>query len=103
MWAAMSAIQIMSYLTLLNLHFPQNLLAFLEYIESVHNFSKWFPNPFAFILKESQLDMSPLNEQFESRGFPNRNMLLICGSDLIMLALMLLAILVLSPLAGSCT
>jgi len=100
MWATVSVLQMMSYLTLMNLQFPQNLLAFLECIESVHDFNKWFPNPFTYLFPDSKLNMSPYNEQFESRGFKNRNMLYLCGSDLSMMLITILAIGVLIPLAN---
>ena len=96
----MSALQMMSYLTLISLSFPTNLLAFLGYLESVHNFNKWLPNPFEYVFREKYLDLSPYNEQFADRGFQSRNMLYLCGSDLVMLAVMGLAILVLVPLSN---
>lgn len=101
MWAMVSVLQMMSYITLMNLHFPGNLLSFLEYIESVHDFNKWFPNPFTYLLPPSKLNMDPYNEQFENRGMENRNMIYLCGSDLIVMGFTALGILVLTPLSES--
>ncbi len=100
MWAAMSVMQMISYLTLLNLNYPQNVISFLEYVESVYNFNSWLPNPFSYMFPG--LEKVPYNAQFASRGFTSRNMLYLCGSDLIMLALMASAILVLVPLSKVC-
>jgi len=99
MWIAISVLQMMSYLTLMNLNFPPNLLTFLEYVEMVHNFNKWFPNPFVHLFPEKMLDMTSYNEQFESRGFNNRNMLYLCGSDLALLCLTGIGILILIPIS----
>ncbi len=100
MWAAMSVLQMMSYLTLLSLNFPDNLLTFLGYVESVHNFNKWLPNMFTYLFPSRYLDLSPYNEQFNDRGFENRITLYLCGSDLVVMAAMGLAIIVLVPLSN---
>ncbi len=100
MWATMSVLQMMSYLTLMSLNFPDNFLTFLGYMESVNNFNKWLPNPFQYLFPSKYLDLSPYNAQFDERGFSNRNMLYLCGSDLVMMAAMGLAILVLVPMAN---
>jgi len=99
MWATVSVLQMMSYITMLKLYFPMNLLKFLDCIESVHDFNKWFPNPFAYVLTSNKLNMEAYNEQFENRGFKNRNMLLLCGSDLVTLCLIGVAILILIPIS----
>ena len=99
MWAMVSVLQMMSYITLLNIYFPANLLSFLECIESVHDFNKWFPNPFMYLLPPSKLDMSSYNKQFEDRGMSNRNMIYLCGSDLIVMGFTALVILILTPLS----
>jgi len=96
---AVSTLQLMSYMTLIDLNFPQNLLTFLEYVETVHNFNKWFPNPFVYLFPGSKLDMSAYNERFEGRGFANRNMLYLCGSDLSLMAFTMLFILILIPIS----
>ena len=85
MWAMVSVLQMMSYMTLIDLYFPENLLAFLKCIESVHDFNKWFPNPFTYLFPPNKLNISPYNEQFEKRGFSNRNTVYLCGSDLIIM------------------
>ena len=101
MWATVSVLQMESYITLLDLNFPELLIVFLGYIESVHNFNKWFPNPFEYIFPLDKLNMTAYNPQFASRGFPNRNVILLCGSDLIVMGLSGLSILILIPLAKS--
>ena len=100
MWAAISVLQVMSYITLMDLAIPSNFLSFLECLESVHNFNKWFPNLFAYIFPPSKLDMTSYSEQFESRGFDNRQMLYLCGSDLLILTMMGAFIAILAPLAN---
>jgi len=101
MWAAVSVLQMMSYITLMNLNFPMNLLAFLDCVESVHDFNKWFPNPFVYLFPPSKMNMNAYNEQFNKRGFTNRNMLYLCGSDLATMAFTGLVILLLVPLSKS--
>jgi len=100
MWATVSVLQMMSYITLMNLDFPINLLSFLDCIESVHDFNKWFPNPFIYLFPQNKMNMDPFNDQFNNRGFTNRNMLFLCGSDLITLAATGLVILILIPLSS---
>ncbi len=100
MWMAMSVIQMISYVTLIDLNYPANLLYFLEKLESVHNFNKWLPNPFEYVLAPSRLNMTVYNEQFGSRGFTNCQMILLCGADLIVILGMLLAVIVLKPLSS---
>jgi len=100
MWVAVSVLQMMSYLALIDLNFPENLLTFLSYVESVHNFNQWFPNPFTYLVNENNMDMTPYTEQFEKRGFTNRNMIYLCGSDLALMALNISVILLLMPLAN---
>ena len=99
MWAVVSNLQLMSYITLMNLYFPDNLIIFLGWIESVHNFNKWMPNILGYMVKSGQVDISPLNDQFASRGFNSRIMVLLCGGDLQMLALSAVAIIILSLLS----
>ncbi len=96
----MSVLQMMSYLTLITLNYPENVLTFLSYVGSVNNFNTWLPNPFEYIFPAKNLDLSPYNSHFEDRGFTSRNMLYLCGSDLVMLVVMGLAIVVLVPLAN---
>jgi hypothetical protein len=103
MWAMMSMLQMLSYATLLKLHFPPNLLIFFDCLESVHNFNKAMPNLFGLTLKLSELDLNPFNAQYEDRGFYNRNLLLLCGPDLMTLSGFLLLIAVLVPLSQSCS
>ena len=99
MWAMMSMLQMMSYLTLINLSFPPNLLIFFDCLESVHNFNGWMPNIFAYVLNIKDLDLQPFNVQFEDRGFINRNLLFLCGPDFMSLLISLVTIGVLLPLA----
>jgi len=99
MWIAISVLQMMSYLALININFPENLLTFLSYVETVHNFNKWFPNPFTYFINETKMDMTPYTEQFERRGFTNRNMIYLCGSDLALMGTTTLVILILIPFA----
>jgi len=94
-----SVLQMMSYLSLMNIYFPANFMAFLGCIESVHNFNAWFPNPFKFIFPEQNLNMTSYNSQFEERGFANRNMLYLCGSDLVLMATTGIVIILLIPIA----
>ncbi len=103
MWVTMSVMQITSYITLLKLHLPSNLLVFLDYIESVYNFNKFLPNPFSYVFLESRLNMAAFSQQFDDRGFCNCNALLLSGSDLAMLVIMSLALIVLVPLSGTCS
>ncbi len=96
----MSVLQMMSYLTLISLNFPDNVLTFLGYMGTVHNFNTWLPNFFQYMFRAKYLDLSPYNDNFAERGFASRNMLYLCGSDLAMMALMGLVILVLIPLSN---
>ena len=99
----MSMLQMLSYLTLINLNYPANVLSFFDCIEGVHNSNMWIPNLFALLLKKEQLDLTPYNQQFEDRGFRNRNFLLLCNADLLMMTLMLAAIALLILLASAWT
>lgn len=101
MWAMVSVLQMMSYMTLLDLNFPGNLIAFLKCIESVHDFNKWFPNPFTYLFPPSTLNMAAYTEEFENRGITNRNMVYLCGSDLVVMGATGLLILLLTPLSGA--
>ena len=99
MWVAVSVLQLISYLTLIKLCFPSNLLLFLEYLQYAHDFNRWLPNPFEFLFPQEKLNMTSYVDQFEERGFPNRQMLYLCGSDLVMMAAMGIAILLLTWLS----
>ena len=96
MWALINMIQMSSYLTLLQIRFPKNLLIFFEYLESVHNFNKWMPNGFAYILKTSELNKEPYSDNFLDRGLDNRLLIILCGADIQMMILNILAICFLS-------
>jgi len=100
MWSAMSVIQMTSYLTLINLNYPQNLISFLEYLEAVHNFNSFVPNPLAWIINQEKVTMTSYRPYFEDRGFANRQMLLLCGSDLVMLIFSGIAIIFLSVVSN---
>ncbi len=100
MWATMSMLQMLSYLTLIDLNYPGNLLAFFDRIEGVHNSNMWIPNVFIYLLQKEQLELLPYNKQFEDRGFGHRNFLLLCNADLIVMLLMLVVIGLLILLAG---
>ena len=82
MWALINMIQMASYLPLLKIQFPQNLIIFFEYLESVHNFNKWMPNGFMYIMDQNKLNTEPYSESFQDRGFENRVLVLLCGADL---------------------
>ena len=90
MWGIVNILQLLSYLTLMKLAFPKNLLNFLEYIQIVHNFNSFLPNMFEYILDKDDLNMSSFSETFESREIPNRNILLLCGCDIEMIIILLL-------------
>ena len=95
-------LQMLSYLTLVNLRYPANVLSFLDCIEAVHNSNAWIPNLFAYILNKEDLVLQPYNPQFEDRGFSSRYFLMLCSADLIMMLVMLVAIGLLSLLASLC-
>ena len=99
MWAAISVLQIMSYITLMGISVPAIFSIFLECVETVHNFNKMLPNPFAVLLPSSQLNMTSHSEQFYDRGFSTSQMLYLCGSDITMLAIMSTIIVLLIPLS----
>ena len=99
MWSEISVMQMTSYITLVDLYFPANFLNFMGYIESAHDFNRWAPNPFALIFPRTKLNMSVYNEHFYDRGFTNRQILYLCGSDLLVLGAVGIVILLLIPLA----
>ena len=82
MWVIVSSLQFLSYMTLMNLNFPPNLLTFLDYIQQVHDFNRWMPNAFDLVLDKRHMDLTPYNSQYNSRGINTRNMLLLCGGDM---------------------
>ena len=92
MWAIINVIQLLSYITLMQLKFPENVLIFFEQIESVHNYNKWFPNGFEYILKRSTVYDTPYNDQFAKRGFNSSVMLFLAGSDIIVMIAMIISI-----------
>ncbi len=100
MWATMSMLQMLSYLTLVNINYPGNMLSFFDCIEGVHNSNMWIPNVFSYIFNKDDLGLEPYNKQYEDRGLGHRNFLLLCNADLVVMLLMLLAIGVLLLLAG---
>lgn len=103
LWLTISVIQMESYLTLIEIEYPQNLLIFLRCVETVHNFNKWFPNPFTYFIEQKKLNMGSYNTQFNDRGITNRNMLFLCGSDIALMGLTLFIIIVLSCLENKIT
>jgi hypothetical protein len=103
MWSMMSMLQMLSYVTLIKLHYPPNLLIFFDCLEYVHNFNKWLPNIFDYILRPSELNLEAYNQQYEDRGFPHRNFLLLCGPDILVLLGILLFTGLVIPLASLCS
>jgi hypothetical protein len=99
MWAMMSTLQMLSYLTLVRLRYPANLLIFFDNLEAVHTYNSWMPNIFDYILNKKELNLESYNPAFEQRGLSNRNMLLLCGPDLMVLLMFGLLLLLLIPLA----
>ena len=85
MWALVSSLQVMSYLSLVKLNYPANFLLFLDYLSSVHNYNSLLPNYFEKIPDKEDQKIPVFNEQFEERGINNQVMLLLCGGDLEML------------------
>ena len=80
MWGIVNILQLISYLTLINIIFPENLSEFLSYLEIVHNFNSFIPNLFKYVVQDE--DNSSFSATFKSRNIPTRNILLLCGSDI---------------------
>ena len=99
MWAMINVIQMMSYITLMKLDFPDHVLIFFSQIESVHNYNKWLPNAFEYIFSKSSFEDAPYNDNFARRGFTSSIMLYLAGSDLIVLSVMVIAVGILTVLA----
>ena len=99
MWSAISVLQALSYVSLVDLYFPPNFLSFLESVGTSHDFNKWFPNPFASLFPPNKLNMSTFNPLFVSRGFKNRQMLHLCGSDFSTMLIVGVLIVILIPLS----
>ena len=98
MWAIINVIQMLSYITLMQLEFPENVLIFFGQIESVHNYNKWLPNVFSLILETNKFNDEAYNDSFERRGFNSCIMLILAGSDFIVLAVMVISVAVLAIL-----
>ena len=82
MWGIVNILQVTSYLTLIDLSYPENLVQFLSYLEIVHNYSSFIPNLFEYIIQKEDIQNNPFSPTFESRNISNRNILLLCGSDI---------------------
>lgn len=92
MWVVISALQFISYLPLVNIHFPPNLLIFMEYIQSVHDYNSWVPNAFDYYLDKSKMNMLAYGPQYVIRNINNSNFLLLCGGDIEILVLTLVSL-----------
>lgn len=95
MWSIVSSLQFISFLSLIKLNYPGNLMLFLGYLDEVNNYNSLIPNIFDFLLNKGNLTMVPYNSQFEARGIGNRNMLLLVGSDLQIMGVTLLFLFIL--------
>lgn len=92
MWTIVSSLQFLSFLSLIKLNFPGNVMTFLDYLNQVHNYNSLLPNAFNYLLNKNNITMEPFNSQFEARGIGNQNMLLLVGSDYQVLGLSLVAL-----------
>ena len=90
MWSIVSSLQFISYLSLIKLNYPGNLMLFLDYLNQVHNYNSLLPNVFDQFLNKGNLSMDAYNSQFEARGISNRNMLLLVGADIQVMAFTLI-------------
>jgi hypothetical protein len=75
---------------------PPNLKSFLRYMENVHSFGAIIPNPLSY-LKKYATNMT--NERFYNRGFVTNYSLYLCGSDIEMILLQLIAGILISKLS----
>ena len=56
----------------------------------VHGFNRFVPNMFMYLFFHGDYEEEPYNETFKNRGFNNRTMILLVGSEITMLCLILL-------------
>ena len=96
MWTIVSSLQFISYVSLIKINFPGNLLIFLDYLNEVHNYNSLLPNIFSYFMDKTNLTLVPYNSQYEARGIANRNILLLVGADLQILIFSLLGLFCLS-------
>lgn len=98
MWGLVCTMQLMSYLTLMQVDVPPNLNKFIGYMENVHSFGSMIPNAFKYLIKEKQLIQS--NKYFKERGYITNIALYLCGSDLEMLIAQILIVPIISKLSN---
>ena len=82
LWGLINVLQLISYTMLIPLFFPKNLLMLLENIALVHGFNKFIPNLFKYIFTQDDRQREPFNHTFKKRGFNNRTMILLAGSEI---------------------
>lgn len=99
MWTIVSSLQFMSYVSLIKLNFPSNLMLFLDYLSQVHNYNSLLPSIFDYTMNKQNLTLVPYNSQFGARGIGNRNFLLLAGADLQVIIFSLIGLFLLNMLA----
>ena len=82
---------------MMDLNLPQNIKGFLEYMEKVHSFGAAIPNPLVTFGSKYKEMIS--NKRFYERGFTTNYALYLCGSDLEMIVVQVIAAILLSKLA----
>ena len=92
LWGLINVLQLISYTMLLPLLFPKNLLIFLEAIALVHGFNKFVPNLFKYLIFDDDYHEQSFNSTFKSRGFDNRTMILLVGSEFTLFLIIFLII-----------
>ena len=58
----------------------------------VHGFNRFVPNIFKYLFFHGNYEKEPLNDTFNSRGFDNRTMILLVGSEITMLCFIFILI-----------
>lgn len=76
-----SSLQFISYLSLIRISFPANLMIFIDYLNTVHNYNSMIPNVFSYFLVGKDISSTAYNAQFAERGILNCNMLILVGGD----------------------
>jgi len=76
---------------------PDNINKFIGYMEQVHSFGSSIPNPIKYLVANSSLRQS--NLYFKDRGYLTNTSLYLCGSDLEMIIVQLIAIPVVAKLS----
>lgn len=104
MWSFLNVVQIMNYIPLINIKFPNTVIYLFSYLKiantDIQYFEAWFQSVFN-LNSNTFKDDRPVNKNFNNAGYPSMRIIMNLGSQLAMLSALIIILPILMVLKHS--